>query len=528
MATDPAVASAKSVRADPLRRLYTGLGARFPLRRIIDWHRRERLFLSFLARMPASPDPGGAPVAVVVQPWLLTDVPWYSLLLAFGIRQRGRRVVLIWDDIPWDIGIAADRMVNASIERVLGRLADTWQVERLSQHQGGGEAGTTSEQLKELAKLNVTWRFKGHAWPREGHAMQASLTSHFTRIAEAATAVLGKVSPTAVVVPGGIFSSSGVMRTVADGLGIRVATYDSGPGVMLAAGNGVAAWLADIPRAIEAIGSADDALVAEWAGRELAGRRGDSGAQSVFGELYQASVSQGDIPHGDVLIPLNQSYDTAALGRHRVFSSQVELLIETVRWVLDNSKATVVVRRHPIERRADLRSVDEYGDILEREFGPDPRVHYVAEDATVSTYELLTQARVVVPYTSTVGVEAALQGIPVVTESASYYSELGFVWSAGTAEEFFELLRRALAGELEVTETKRRDALRTYYTTQLCNFVLTPITPAAGDFAKWSAMDPADVLSAPEFSDIVEAVADGTPLAALRHRRRVCAASGAV
>ena len=115
-----------------------GLLRRIPLasavRRAVDWRSRERIFRHFLLKGPALLPPTGEPIVVLVQPWLLSDVPWYSLLLALGIRQRGRRVVIVWDDIPWDIGLTADRMVNASIARALAILGPSWEVRRLSAH----------------------------------------------------------------------------------------------------------------------------------------------------------------------------------------------------------------------------------------------------------------------------------------------------------------------------------------------------------------------------------------------------------
>lgn len=504
-----------------------GLLRRIPLasavRRAVDWRRRESIFRHFLLKGPALLAPTGEPIVVLVQPWLLSDVPWYSLLLALGIRQRGRRVVIVWDDLPWDTGLAADRMVNASIARALAILGPSWEVRRLSAHATIGKSNVSPEDIETLAHLNVTWRTRGHTWPPEAERMKEALKTHFGATGRAASAVLDELNPSAIIIPGGVFSSSGVIRTVAERLGIRVATYDSGPGVMLTSCSGVAAWLSDIPRAVCEIGTVDDELVRAYAEGELDGRRGKGTGQSVFGNTYQAK-SEGTPIRGDVIIPLNQSYDTAALGRHRVFGSQVELMVETVRWVLENSDATVVVRRHPVERLEGLRSVDEYGEVLVREFGRTPRVQYVAENQAVSTYEMLENAKVVVTYTSTVGVEATIQGVPVVTESTSYYSGMGFVWPARTAAEFYDLLRRALVGELKVQDEAKADALRVYYTTQLCNFLFTPITPADGDFWKWATQEPSAVLSAPEFSDIVTALADNIPLAVLRHRRRIASA----
>jgi len=491
------------------------------------WRRRERLFRRFLSRIAPTPTASTetVPVAVLVQPWLLSDVPWYSILLAHGIARRNRSVLIIWDDLPWSGDDVGERMVNASIARTLESSKTGWPVFRLSDFKTSKNTVLKPELLKDLARLNTTWLFRGHSWPPEANQVRERSARHFAEVAGAFEGVLRQIRPAAVVIPGGIYSSSGVTRSVAEQLGIRVATYDSGEGVLLTSCNGVAAWLDDIPRAFSEIGSGDDTWIGEAAERELRGRCGVPGERSVFGSTYQAVATQVAAAGGEVLLPLNQSYDTAALGRHRVFSNQVEWMIETVKWVLGETEATVVVRRHPVERFAGMRSTDEYGDTLHAHFGESPRLRYVSEGAAVSTYELFSEARVVVPYTSTVGVEATMVGVPVVTESASYYADLGFVWPAATESDYFALLRRALAGQLVVDEARRTAARRVYYLTQLCNFLFTDVTPMPGDFEKWVRRWPDEVLATPEFSDVVKALVDDIPLAVLRHRRRALAHS---
>lgn len=509
-----------------IRRLLSSVPFAQQLNQELRWRGRERRFRRFLAAIPAAPSAAsGEVVAVVVQPWLLSDIPWYSVLLAHGLARRDRNVVIVWDDLPWR-GNADEALVNGSIGRVLEDLPASWRVERLTSATQGGTV-LDEASLARLADLNTTWLYRGHDWPADAIAERDRSARHFVRVAAAIEDVLRRLRATAIVLPGGVFASSGVMRSVAERLGIRVATYDSGEGILLTSCNGVAAWLSDIPRAFTQLDPRDDDWIAELAECELQGRRGASNGSSVFGGIFQAAPADASTGGADVLIPLNLSFDTAALGRHRVFQNQIELMLETVRWVLARPTGTVLIRRHPVERLPGLRSRDEYGDILRREFGDTPRLRYVDETEKVSTYALLSGARVVVPYTSTVGVEATMLGVPVVTESASYYADMGFVWSARTRDEYFSFLERALGGELRVDEERRRASRRVYYLTQLCNFVFTDVAPMPGDFEKWVRRSPAEVLATPEFTDVIEALATDVPLAVLRHRRRERARLGA-
>lgn len=219
-------------------------------------------------------------------------------------------------------------------------------------------------------------------------------------------------------------------------------------------------------------------------------------------------------------MPLNHSADLAALQRHNVFKNQTEWILETITWVLDNTAATIAIRRHPCERVKGLATNDDYQRLIESNFSKKGRVFYIDSAASINTYDLIENARVVVPYVSTVGIEAAALGKPVVTEGSSCYSELGFVWSAKTREEYFNLLQMALNGELVVDKKKQEAAWRCYYLTQCCNFYHTTFTPQPSDFDKWVGANPHDLLSSVEVLDVLEAIDKNIPLAILAYNNK--------
>src|SRR5262249_52842409 len=150
----------------------------------------------------------------------------------------------------------------------------------------------------------------------------------------------------------------------------------------------------------------------------------------------------------DVLIPMNVDFDTAALGRHVHFEDTTEWVCETAQFALSRSSSRVVVRQHPSERRELERSRLDLRQRLFERFGDNGRVRFVAAEDPVSTYDLVRDARVVVPFVSTFGVEAAALGKTVIAAGASYYTELGFAYSARSRAAYFELLDRALSGKL--------------------------------------------------------------------------------
>ena len=488
---------------------------------LINWLSREKAFAKFLRRYSAPlvfPEQKGE-CWCVVQPWLHSAVPWFVITVALGLSQREWRVRVVWDDTGFGPNTISQRMVQGSISRVLKKLPHSIRQTWLSKVLPAEDGLLSKERLQCLVNLNTVWRYRCESPPPSSMTYSKSVEESLRRTDRKIKTLVHQHSPKMVFVPGGIYGSSGLFMELRR-LGIRVATFDSGPGILLACTDGIAAHLDDIPTAFQLLSISDDWVVTA-AQSELERRKKGSASESHKRDplVCQATSATGRGEPVGILMPLNQSYDAAALGKHRVFKGQTEWMLETVAWSLENTNLPIVVRRHPVERIKEYTSLDDYRAILSAKFGQDIRIRYVSEDTPINTYDLINNARVIVPYTSTVGVEAAAMGKPVVTESNSYYADLGFVWSAKTHDQYFKLLTLALEGNLTVDETKRHDAWKCYYLTQCCNFVYSLFTPMPEDYDKWVRMNPAELFSMPEVSDVIESLDAHLPLAIVRHNR---------
>jgi hypothetical protein len=238
----------------------------------------------------------------------------------------------------------------------------------------------------------------------------------------------------------------------------------------------------------------------------------------TFASQVKSNADAGREFDGAVLLALNSSWDSAALGLHAVYDGNTQWIVETVRHLLEHTAAPVIVRQHPAERLDFARTTDDYGALLHGHFGAHPRLRFIGAAEPVNSYSLLEQVAAVVVYTSTIGIEAAAYGRPVITPSNSYYSRLGFVWRGGDAGSYHSLLRRAAARELEVSDNMRRDAAMCYYLTQCCNWVFTPFNPA--DFVKWSERDLSELQDDPTVRGILYALRQNVPAAYMNHVER--------
>ena len=490
---------------------------------LFTWLRDAGRMRRFVAGMPGAAPAARPPrrVAVVLAPWSGSEVPWFSMAFGLLLAARGSTVTFILDDMPFGSGGKRWKLEIACIRSVLKAVRRRHRVVELSAFAPAGAVSEASRAaIARLAHLNMVWTHRGESKIPAGaaEAAQALLETSDGRIAAAV-----KAEPFDVLfVPGGVWGTSGLWIRHARAAGARVASYDSGGyHVLLLAVNGIACQLQDIPRSFallkeHAATGPERSLVTDFALGEIGKRRAGT---DKFASQVQSARPKDPRFTGAVLIALNSSWDSAALGLHAVFPSTQEWIVETTRYVLANTQAPVVVRQHPVERLPIGRSNDDYGALLRQHFGDDPRVHFIAAADPVNSYDLLEQACAVVTYTSTIGVEAAVQGKMVVTESSSYYADLGFVLKATTAEQYFQHLSDAVSGRRTVTAEMQADAVYCYYITQCCNWVKTPFT--VPDFPQWSLLPFSDLAQDRSVRSVLEAVETDTPISFLNHLHRL-------
>jgi hypothetical protein len=463
------------------------------------------------------PDSGSGRVGVVVTPWVSTAVPWYSIMLGVGLAGRGRPVTLLRDDSGFPDKHLDEQ--EKALDRVLDRVRQFLPVARLSDQPPASPRPGDRDLVARLTDQNVTWILRG-ATPTEG---ERRVVQRIGRSLERALPMVrGAIAAgdfELLVVPGGVYGTSGLFLHEGMARGCRVATFDTDRRIAQICVDGVAAQNADVPTAFGPLWDAGPraragAIAAARA--EFADRTRGSDA---YGFQVVAAGGGQDAPEPSVLIPLNVEWDTAALGRHVHFRSTAEWLVSTIGTVLAHSHLPVIVRQHPSERREGQRSRVDVAGLLADHFGGERRCRFVGASDPVSSYDLLGAARLVLPYVSNIGIEAAALGKPVLVSGACYYADLGFVWSAGSRDEYFELLLRGLAGHLSQKEDQTDRAWLCYYLNAVANRQTTDFTPHPDDFWVWCRTPPDQLFSDPEVTSILEAIDIGLPLSLLRHRR---------
>ncbi|MFG6415758.1 hypothetical protein ACG02S_17835 [Roseateles sp. DC23W] len=462
-------------------------------------------------------------IALVVTVWLTTWVPWYAVLMGLLLSVRGNRVVYIHDDLPFSDAPWVASIVRHFIRRVMRRLAARYQVINLSDFLRDGTALSDEAlvRIARLAELNAVHKLRGETLAAGRSAYETLVRKQLRRALPAIERVVSEHDFDAIVMPGGVYGTSGLWIAAGEARGVRVSTYDAGAGLVLLAARGIAAQLQDIPAAFarvkqDAASPAQEAVMLNLGRAEIEKRHN---GRSAFNYQQASGIADPLDPYkGAILIALNSSWDQAALGLHVVFKDSTEWIVESVRWILEHTDAKVVVRQHPAERFDLARTSDDYGALLRKAVGDHERLFFISAANPLNSYDLLSVSSAVLAYTSTFGVEASALGKPTITASRSYYADLGFVWSAKSRERYFELLGQAAHGQLTVTPAMSRDALLCYYTTQVCNWNFTHFNPVSDDFFLRPL---ADLLVAPDVDVILSVLETGTPSAVLNHEHQL-------
>ena len=492
-----------------------------PLAWLRNTRRMQMAVAAFLSTRPAA-GCAGPRVLAVITPWQGTSVPWYTLVLALLMSARGCRVAFVLDDLPFGDKPWRHAFVLRQLRAVLRSMQGHHALTVLSTQAVPSDADAApGPQVHELAHLNTTWHLRGEMLEIGRKAYTDQCLAQISRADGPIRRMLGHGGHDVLLVPGGVFGTSGVWVAQARAQGLRVCSFDGGgKGVAIFATDGVASQLADIPSALshlQATSTPDEyAFAHAAAAAEMAKRR--KGVDTFASQI--ADAGSGDARYdGAALVALNSSWDAAALGLHTVFLDNTQWIVETVRHLLQHSSASVIVRQHPAERLPMCRTSDDYRALLHCHFGDEPRLHFIAAADSVNSYALLARVALVVAYTSTIGIEAAALGKPVVTPSRAYYAGLGFVWQAHDLPQYQALLEAGAAGELQVSAPMRADAYRCYYLTQCCNWFFSPFSPGT-DLNHWSRLELAALQADANVQLVITALAEGIPLATLNHRQR--------
>ena len=145
-----------------------------------------------------------------------------------------------------------------------------------------------------------------------------------------------------------------------------------------------------------------------------------------------------------VLLAANVLGDSLTLGRNVFAESMSEWITKTVQYFARRTDIQLVVRIHPGEKI--VPQAKSMGTVVREALPEIPsHIHLIGALDNVNTYDLIEIASLGLAYTTTVGVETAMNGIPVVSCGDTHYRGRGFTLDPSSWEEYFSVLENVLS-----------------------------------------------------------------------------------
>ena len=143
-----------------------------------------------------------------------------------------------------------------------------------------------------------------------------------------------------------------------------------------------------------------------------------------------------------VLLATNVLGDSLTLGRQVFSKTMADWVSRTILYFIGRPDIQLVIRIHP-------------GEILTREYSmvdvvrqtlPElpEYIHIIHPEEKINTYDLIDISDLGLVYTTTVGLEMALKGIPVIVAGNTHYRNRGFTYDPESWVDYFKILSNVL------------------------------------------------------------------------------------
>jgi len=270
--------------------------------------------------------------------------------------------------------------------------------------------------------------------------------------ARAAYSWLQQSKPDVVIVPNGSILEFGVVYEVAKYLNIPVVTYEFGDQrqrIWIAQNQKVMhqdtrqMWEAikDIPLTPTEINKV----------HELFESRRKASVWKNFSRLWQPVPAKGvEIARNElglddrmvVLLATNVLGDSLTLGREIFTKSMEEWLERTLQYFAGRPDLQLIIRVHPGEKLIHGQSmVDVINRVLPR---LPEHIHVIKPEEDVNTYDLIAAADIGLVYTTTVGLEMAMSGVPVIVVGDTHYRGKGFTLDPESWVRYYKTLKAVI------------------------------------------------------------------------------------
>ena len=161
----------------------------------------------------------------------------------------------------------------------------------------------------------------------------------------------------------------------------------------------------------------------------------------------------------------NVIFDTSQPHANVVFEDMFVWLDEVLKVAKQHPETLFVIRAHPDESRPGKASRESVADwAAKNDVAALPNVEFIPPQAYFSSYEMIQRSKFVMIYNSTIGMEAAIMGAPVLSAGKARFSQLDTVFFPKTPEAYLAMLEEFLdADHVEASPAHKVNARRFLY-----------------------------------------------------------------
>jgi hypothetical protein len=262
----------------------------------------------------------------------------------------------------------------------------------------------------------------------------------------ACRSILDQFQPDRIVMLNGLFLPEQLLMALARERNIPVLTYEQGNKIRNTL---IFAWNRPANRdmLVEPWARYRDTLLTEAEEAQLdqyvlQRARGSVGSERLWPQMQadqraiRAQLHLDDRPIVSVFT--NILWDTSMYQTQVAFPSMFDWLKATLAELSRRPDIQVVVRVHPAEIRVKNReSRDRVLDRVRTTFSDLPsHIHLVGPEETLSSYTLVEMSRAVAVYNTTIGLEAALRGVPVALSALAHFRAKGFTIDIESSQHY--------------------------------------------------------------------------------------------
>jgi hypothetical protein len=145
-----------------------------------------------------------------------------------------------------------------------------------------------------------------------------------------------------------------------------------------------------------------------------------------------------------VMLAANVLGDSLTLGRNIFAGSMTEWITRTVQFFANRPDVQLVIRVHPGE--TIVPKAKSMAQVVRGALPTLPEhIHLIAASDKVNTYDLIEIAGLGLAYTTTVGLETAMNDLPVISCGQTHYRGRGFTLDPNSWDEYFVTLNKVLS-----------------------------------------------------------------------------------